>query len=245
MSRYEIVVVSMPSSLDRRARMGEVLNRRVGLRWSFWDGHTAESEVTGLSSVADRQVRRFGRALVPPEIGCFKSHFSLLRHFVESGSTPWLLVLEDDVWLDENFDLDEVLDFADKRDLRYFRLFAKMYKPAKTIGMLSGLRQVIRFKTDPYGTQAYFISRDGAKAFLSGLHYVDRPIDVELGRFWRHGLFPVTVFPFPAVEMAVPSAIGAERDIGEGERLHYRADLLLLRVLEKIRKTLANFRVAL
>lgn len=241
MKRYEIAVISLPGS-SRREQVRENLGARPDACWSFFDGLTARAEVPGLLSQPDRQVARFGRTLSDAEIGCFKSHVSLLRDFLYHRTHPWLLVMEDDVWLDDRFDIAEVIDFAEARGLHYIRLFAKAYKPARVIGSLSGFRQVIRFTTDPYGAQAYLISREGAHAFLDTIGYIERPVDDELGRFWRHGLLPVAVFPFPAVERAVASTLEKEREAGNQVRIRYRHDLLAHRIAEKLRKTMANLR---
>jgi len=240
MNRYEIAVISMPGS-PRRKQVAENLRELQDVRWSFFDGLTAEVEVPGISNIPERQIGRFGRVLGNAEIGCFKSHVSLLTNFLHLRTHPWLLVMEDDVWLDDRFDIGEVMDFAEAQGLHYVRLFAKAYKPARVIGSLSGFRQVIRFKTDPYGTQAYLISKQGANAFLKNLKFIERPIDDEFGRFWHHGLLPVSVFPFPAAERALGSTIEKDRD-GGGPRIRYRGDLLAFRAVEKLRKSMTNLR---
>jgi glycosyl transferase family 25 len=241
-TKYGIVVVSMASAADRRALIAADLAERPGENWSFFDALSADDEVAGLEVSADRQTARFGRPLGRAEIGCFRSHYRIMDDFSRAGTSPWLLVLEDDVWLDPKFDIDEVVAFADAHARPYVRLFAKMYKPARIIGMLSGFRQVLRFSTDPYGTQAYLVSREGAKAFVDSVSAIDRPIDDELGRFWRHGLDPVCVFPFPVVERAVSSSVEGDRASGGLVRARLRPDLVAHRLAEKARKLWCNAR---
>jgi len=241
MNRYEIAVISLRGS-PRREQVRENLRELQNVAWSFFDGLTADVDVPGISNIPERQIARFGRLLSNGEIGCFKSHISLLSNFLHHRSHPWILIMEDDVWLDDRFDLGEVIDFAEAQGLHYVRLFAKAYKPAHVIGHLSGFRQVIRFKTDPYGTQAYLISKRGASTFLRNLQYIERPIDDEFGRFWHHGLHPVSVFPFPAAERAVPSIIEGGREGGSVARIRFRGDLLTFRAVEKLRKSMTNLR---
>ena len=242
-SPVDIVVISLRSASSRRERVVANLNTPTSgeaKNWRFFDALHRDAEVFDLRANEDRQIARYGRKLGPSEIGCFKSHYMVLKSFLNDGLSPWLLVLEDDVWLDPHFDIMELLSYAEKRDIHYIRLFGKMYKPAKIVGMLSGFRQVIRFSTDPYGAQVYLISRRGAQAFLKNLTSIDMPIDDELGRFWRHGLLPIAVFPFPAVETSVESSLQADREGGGMTRVRYSSKLVSFRIFEKLRKIVAN-----
>jgi glycosyl transferase, family 25 len=240
MDDIEIKVISLKKSQTRRDYIAKILAENGQLNWSFFDALTPDSPVPGLDVDYESQLDHFGRRLNGGEIGCFKSHFSVIRDFLDNGTRNWLLVLEDDVWFDTNFDLRELVDFIDQKDIDYIRLFAKMYKDADRIAMLSGFRQIVRFRTDPYGAQAYVINKRGAKAFLDGLTSIELPIDDELGRFWRHGLEPFGVFPFPVVERSVASSLETQRNDGQKTRSKYRWRLLAFRVSEKIRKQRHN-----
>jgi len=239
------IVVSLEHATERRDQIRELMQERNDLNWAFFDAQGPESACP-LTNDNERQMAKFGRPLSNAEVGCFKSHYSIIREHAQQNGADWLLVLEDDVWLDPAFDLKEVTTFCDTRSIRYCRLFAKAHKPAEAIGMLSGFRQVIRFTTDPYGTQAYLLHRDGAARFIENLTHIERPIDDELGRFWRHGLYPISVFPFPTVERSVPSSIGNERDQGNQKRIYFRPDLIAHRIKEKASKIMANraFKIA-
>lgn len=241
-SRLEVVVISLSDQTDRRRRIAEVLGQRDVAQWRFFDALRADSDAFGLKGDHDLQKLQYGRALGSSEIGCFKSHYSVLRDFVENGTTTWILVLEDDVWLDPHFDIDEVIAFAEARGLGFIRLFAKAYVSGKIIGRLSNFRQVVRFSSDPYGTQASLFSRQGARDFIESIGSINLPIDDELGRFWVHGLAPVAVFPFPAVEMSVPSNLDTERVSGAVDRDNLSVRRLVFRTLEKLRKIKANLR---
>lgn len=241
-ARFEIVVISLITADDRRKAIEQNLESRDRVSWRFFDALQADSDAVGLSSDPDRQIARYGRRLGASEIGCFKSHYAVLQSFIATGNTPWLLVLEDDVWLDPAFDILEVIDAAEKRNLHCIRLFVKMYKPARLLGMLSGFRQLIQYKSDPYGMQAYLISKAGAAAFLNGIRSIDLPIDDELGRFWRHNLPPVSVFPSPAVEKAVPSNLESDRKTHGASRVRWRLNLIAFRVSEKLQKIVFNLR---
>lgn len=193
----EARVISLAGSAARRAAVAANLS---GFRypWSFFDALSGTSP-SPLQDGPEFQRSHFGRALGQGEIGCFKSHAALLADFVEHGAADWLLVLEDDVWIDTGFPFDGVLALAGAEAIHYLRLFARRFKPADVIRQLGG-RQLIRFRTDPYGTQAYLIDREGARRFLATAPAISMPIDDALGRFWHHGLDPYAIFPFPVVE---------------------------------------------
>lgn len=241
----EAVVISLPNAIDRRRQIEKNLSENAGIKWTFTDGLRSDSDKIDLDISIVEQMRHFGRPLSASEIGCFKSHMLAMRNFLASGTTRWLLVLEDDILMDPNFDLDELLLFIEARGINYIRLYAKRYKAAEVIGNLSGFRQVIRFWTDPYGAQAYLISARGAEMFNSYIDCIKLPIDDELGRFWRHTLDPYCVFPFPIIERSVPSYISNDRDGLQNKRDEYSLTRICTRCSEKLRKHYYNLRYRL
>jgi len=235
-------VISLASAVERRSNIFECLSQRTDLDWTFFDALGPYDESPIGPCVKD-QISKFGRPLTAGEIGCFKSHYQILLDHSLQNNDAWLLVLEDDIWIDPGFDIQEVLEFCNKSKIVYCRLFAKSHKPARVIGWISGFRQIIRFKTDPYGAQAYLINIFGAKKIVAGLTKIVLPIDDELGRFWRHGLTPISVFPFPVIERNAVSQIEAHRNQRNKSRIHWRIDLISFRMAEKIRKTIYNLRL--
>jgi glycosyl transferase family 25 len=238
----EVKIVSMASSIERRRFIESNIAFKEGFGWSFFDALTHDSHVPNLEVNRERQLKEYGRVLTSGEVGCFKSHFAVLSHFLSHGTSEWLLVLEDDVWIDPDFSLLEVVDFSKSRGINYIRLFAKVYKPATIVTVLSGFRQVIRFKSDPYGTQAYLINKKGCAALLAGVKQIAVPIDDEMGRFWRHGLDAYSVFPFPVVERSVTSTLTAAREASSGSRAPFNAARMADRVFSKSMKTLHNLK---
>lgn len=237
-TNLKCIVISLPSAADRRSKVRENLDQCDSLNWDFFDALEADSPQVELPQGTREQIDHFGRALALNEIGCYKSHYHVLKaHSEENG---WLLVIEDDVYIDEKFNIRELIDYLEKNKLLYVRLYAKRYKAAKVIGALSGFKQVVRFKTDPYGTQAYLIHSSGAKKFIQSQNRIVRPIDDEFGRFWVHHLWPISVFPFPAVERSVASSIDGEREEQNVGRKNRNPIYLKRRVVEKVRKMIAN-----
>jgi glycosyl transferase family 25 len=237
--KIETVVVSLKDALDRRDEVKDNLDANVQLSWRFFDACTAETDV-GIESSERIQISRFGRSLSAGEVGCFKSHFKVMTDFVANSNSEWLLVIEDDVWLDPRFDLKEVTDVCKNNNINYMRLYAKAYKPAKFVHRISRFNQIIRFSTDPYGTQAYLINKAGATRFIESLDGINVPIDDELGRFWNNSLTPYAVFPFPAIERNVHSQIEQSRVAGTRQRKKFELGLILFRISEKVKKTIYN-----
>lgn len=241
-TRLKTKVISLASAFDRRSMVSECLLQRADLDWTFFDAFGAIGDCP-LESCERKQISRFGRPLTSAEIGCFKSHYKILHTHARQDKEEWMLVLEDDVWIDPSFDIQDVIGFCNTNKIDYCRLFAKSYKPARVIGWISGFRQIIRFKTDPYGAQAYIINISGAKKVLDGLTGIFMPIDDEFGRFWRHGLAPISVFPFPVVERATLSQINTLRIKANTSRCRWRIDLISFRIAEKLRKSIYNLRL--
>lgn len=210
-----IRVVSLRESRERRARMAETLAAQP-LPWAFHDGCRATTPC-GLTSDPAAQAEAFGRPLTAAEVGCFKSHHTALAAFDEAPELRWLLVLEDDVWLDPAFDVAALVAVLEREGIGYLRLYARSWQRA-TARASFGERQILFVHSDPYGTQGYLIRRAEAAAFRAHARSVLRPVDDELGRFWEHGIETHMIFPFPMVERAVPSTIAGARDTARGAR---------------------------
>ena len=88
----------MSNAVTRRARVLAMLSDQVILDWSFFDALDSRSGI-GLNEDPNKQTRLYGRNLKAAKIRCFKSYYSAIKEHADSGS-GWLLVLEDDVYLD-------------------------------------------------------------------------------------------------------------------------------------------------
>ena len=173
------------------------------LSWAFFDACSDQSP-SHLRVDKNKQIREFGRILTPPEIGCTKSHYHVLDSFAEDENAEWLLVLEDDVTVDSGFDYVGFVNFIAKRQISHARLFVKYFRNGTIIDWF-GSFQLVRMGKDPFGAQAYFISREAARQFQRKITHVVRPMDDEYARYWADG-FPIhTIFPFPVLERTLAS----------------------------------------
>ncbi len=202
-------IVSLSDAAARRARIAADL-AKFPLPWAFADACRADTPADAEPDAA-AQMGRFGRRLSPGEVGCFKSHLTVLSAFDDDPSLDWLLVIEDDVWLDPDLDYPALAAEAEAAGIGLLRLFTRTWVPGCPVGRF-GPRQLLYLSTEPYGTQAYLISRDAAARFRAHVRAIVRPVDDELGRFWEHGLEIFALFPSPAVEREGPSTLEAARE---------------------------------
>ena len=203
----QAVVISLTSSTARRAAIRETL-RCWSLPWKFFDALGPDGPCA-IEEDHARQIVEYKRRLTPAELGCYKSHHKVLSDFVAAPRSDWLMVMEDDVWFDTDFDCRRLAGQLEERGIGYVRLFAKAFKPADVVDHLDG-RELIRFRTDPVGLQIFLVSHAAAARALASIDAITTAIDHELGRFWRNGLDNYSLFPFPALERTSPSTIGHE-----------------------------------
>lgn len=230
-------VVSLRSETNRRDLVTQNLNSRSDLDWAFYDAREPDDGLPSLPASPQRQATHFGRSLSNGELACYQSHYDVIKE--HSTASGWMLIMEDDVWLDPDFDLDPVIEFAEQRKIHHIKLFAFNHKPARAIGTVQNRRKILRFLSEPYGAQAYLINAQGAKQLVDSVSEILRPIDAELGRFWDHGLWPLVVFPFPCLERTVPSSLEMDRFKEETVIRGSRLNTLFVRISDKLRKFLA------
>lgn len=227
-------VVSLADAAERRARF-EARAAAATLPWDYFAA--CRGLVHGLTYDEEAVERNKGRQLTAGEIGCYASHYSIWREIAERKLRQ-CIVLEDDTLVDWAFlaALAEV-DLAG-RGIRYLRLYAK--KPAFSRVALRELlpgsrRTVIEFAGYAYGTQAYVVTLEGARAFLRACAVVRRPVDDEMDRSWEHGVRNLCVFPTPVIEEFVTSGIGDVRFSVKRSALYHAPRQRLARWVERQR----------
>ncbi|WFU39388.1 glycosyltransferase family 25 protein [Bradyrhizobium sp. CB82] len=199
-----IVAISLAGS-HRRERAGANLDA-LGIPWTFFDALRVPAE--GLPQYDEALAIRFwGRGLSRAEIGCAASHMSILAQLAASDANEsWALVMEDDVVLDDGFSFRSLPDICKAAEIGYLRLYGRHMAPCKHVAWLDQ-RELVRFERAPMGTQAYLISSRAARRFIDSVTTIHRPVDWEMDRFWANGLYNYALFPFPCLELALPSSI--------------------------------------
>ena len=201
-----IKVISLPCDIERRNSFS--LNaKNAGVIWSYYDAH--DSITDDLSYNAKLALIRKGRHLTDSELGCYASHFSVWKMFLNSDHGR-LLVMEDDVVFDWDF-IKSAFDDPSVASLSgIIRLFSRAPPKCRIIGE-TPLRYILEFNSYISGTQAYIIDRPAAKRLLDFCINVDRPIDDQLDRSWAHNISNYGIFPYPAFERIGRSRIGDQR----------------------------------
>lgn len=208
--QMEIVVASLVSSVERRQRVAQMF-QPLPFRWRFFD--SLVTPPTGLPYDVGRTIVEKGRPLSHAELGTFNTHFSILRDFAAGGSTPYLMVLEDDVLIDPGFWFHRLPDLMHKAGIDMLRLYARFLFDSRWIIQISARHTLMRFKRPFFGAQAYVVSRAGAQRLVSSIHQVIRPCDDEFDRFWENQLPLYAIYPFPVIELEGPSTISDRNDI--------------------------------
>ena len=215
MRRVEIVVISLPTAIERRRKI-EAMFEGTGLSWSYFDAHTSLKH-PGLRYDVDEIKRQFGRTLSAPEIAVCSSQVAVLDEFLQHGSSEYILVLEDDVIFDTDFPLDDFAAFCSEKAIDYIRLFGKHYAEAVRLGFFFD-RSIVRYKSSPAGAQAYLMSKAGARKFLEGYRSIDATVDLAMDRFWILQLPIYSIFPYPIIERYSPTSIPVPAHVKERSR---------------------------
>ena len=214
----EIAIISLPDS-KRRRRITQWMESSPH-PWRFFDAcrvpAAGDPQYDGVRALA-----LHGTELQAGEIGCFASHFRLLKQFEATGRYGWLLVVEDDVLIDLGFPFDMFLMIAEQADLKYLKLYSRYVVQCHKVGDRIFGRSIVRFHgsllnlpgrpTLPLGTQGYLISREGASSFIRSVDAIIRPVDWQFDRYWENGLGSYAVFPYPLIELVSETTITSTR----------------------------------
>lgn len=214
-----VAVISMADAGERRAAFAARAGQ-AAVGWRFVDACTGLAD--GLRYDARAVECNKGRQLSPGEIGCYSSHFSLWRDMAGRG-TRQLIVLEDDTIVDWAFLARLAATDLAAHDIPYLRLYWKLPTVSRTVRrhFLHHARSLVELAGYPFGTQAYAITLDGARAFLRACETITRPIDDQMDRSWDHGVRNLALFPAPVIEACGESAIGGTRHDGARSAAFY------------------------
>lgn len=232
--KYKLLVISSPEATERRARIGEMLDQ-LSIDWEFV--YAGSEEVDQLDYNFKASLRHAGRELLRGELGCYASHYKCWKILESYQHSDYMMVIEDDVFIDTAFDFDGVVDLMHKCRIEYIRLYSRVMPQKKLIGSY-GYRKIYRFKDVAYGTQCYLISKLGAKKLIKQAEQgVSRPVDDEMDRFWSNKLSNLALFPYPVLELSYNSTIRAKKSLvtAKGiDSVYFRFQLKLNGYLRKI-----------
>jgi glycosyl transferase family 25 len=239
LSTWEILVVSLPKDTDRRARVTEMFNG-TDFKWQFI--YADEQERQQLDYQEKMAINHRGRALLTGELGCYASHLKCWNYLSNQKDLDYVLVMEDDVLLDKDFDFERMVKFMQYSEITYLRLYSRSMTSVVLLGNIDH-RRVYRFRHNAFGTQCYLISRAGAdKMVAASRKGIYRPVDDEMDRFWSNEVPNLAIFPYPVMELNAKSTIRSSltaTNVSGFNQLCYKLNTKI----DNLNKKIANVRL--
>lgn len=219
-----IFCISLTRATARRAAMTKRLDA-LGFPYQIIDavdGATLDLSQFGDRLRLDKFRRKFGRDMLPGEIGCFLSHYNLWESLIATGE-EYALVLEDDVDLSADFAavVADVVALELEWDVVLLHTPRKHRVDSIVRKMGGGDYALGRPKRRLAGTAGYLIRLRGARRLHEYCREINSPIDIQYGEWWRSGLVFYCLYPKVVLEMEPESTIGKTnyRDASLQERL--------------------------
>lgn len=196
MNSYEIVVINLKRSKERRQKMAEQL---APLQTS----HRFFDAVDG-TTLSDEEIRKqtswfssflSGRKLLKGEIGCYLSHLGVAKELLKSEA-DFYIVLEDDCSVSK--DLDAVCTaLAKTTDWDVVRLEHRHDKDFTITKPLPDLNthHLKRVDWSIYGAVGYALSRSGAEKIVKASKKITYAFDILFTRYWAYDLKYYEVCP--------------------------------------------------
>jgi glycosyl transferase, family 25 len=240
-----ICVINLARSVERRASIERQL-RGLAMPFSLYEAVDGSNLDVGRIPDYNRQrrLRSWGTDLTHGEIGAYLSHYNVMEA-ASRATESHTLVLEDDIALPS--DVAEILSFIDGLDESYelIRLHGGRVPRNLKWQQITAGRRLVRLLGVASAASAYVVSRVGAAKFVAHGKPILRQIDVELDRYWDHGLRMFAVLPYPIrILPGFDSDIGSRINAWElpGMR-HWRLKAKLWKFSDSIRKRTKNIGV--
>ena len=206
-------VISLDASQEPVKQLTESLTEQ-GFRVQIFpavDGRQAMPEVIDgekLSQLRSMVNRR--SPLTPSEVGCYLSHYRLIKKAFAEGEQK-VLIFEDDVVVEEGLYplVQSIFDLGPQAHL--VRLMALKLRKRRVVGELTGQHELVRPLRGALGAQGYIVNRDGMRKIIEFGRTISMPIDKLYDSFFLFGLNCYSVEPHAMHETVHPSSI-AKRD---------------------------------
>jgi GR25 family glycosyltransferase involved in LPS biosynthesis len=232
----EAVVINLRRAADRRRQMTPML-QKLNFKWSFFEAHTGLQNPDLRHDPVETK-RHYGRELTIPQIAVYSSHYTIWKEYLETGSSDYLLVMEDDIILDTDFPFETFAGFCAERGIDYVRLFGKHFAKAEWLGYFYD-RNIIRHKTTPTGMQGYLLSKTAAQKLTEGVRDLNVAIDLAVDSFWDLKLPLYSIHPYPIIERYSPTSIpipDSSEPLSTSDKLAWNR----FRTVNKLKKIWAN-----
>lgn len=208
-----VVVINLDRSPDRLAQMGAQLDAH-DIRWTRFPAIEPDEESLAQDKRVNqiRAVQLYGRKLSKGEVGCYLSHMSVLKTFLESDHR-FLLVLEDDVVLSrDGLAMAAYLcgpDAAIPSTDWHCANLSETYPKRRVVRGRFGDVIIYRAYHFPMLASGLIWTGSGAEAMLNFFDALGicGPVDHELRRLlWHSGMgisFPRALFPQSGAESTI------------------------------------------
>ena len=132
--------------------------------------------------------------LTPSEVGCYLSHYRIIKKAYQSG-IPEVCILEDDVLIEKDFKriLQEIEGLPD--EVEFMRLMGLKQHKRKLISLLDHTHWLTRPIKGLCGTQGYVINRIGMQKVIEAGASISEPIDKFFDHFWNIPLKSYSIEP--------------------------------------------------
>ena len=152
-------------------------------------------------------------ALTSSEVGCYLSHYRLIRHAYDSGLSH-ACIFEDDVVAEPGLgDLIRAVVALDE-DAHLVRLMSLRVRKRKIVKPLGDFT-LVRPLRGALGTQGYIVNRTGMKKILDFGARIHMPIDKLYDSFFLFGLHCFSVEPHAIYEISRATTVAKT-----GEKSH-------------------------
>ncbi len=170
--------------------------------------------------------------LTSSEVGCYLSHYRLIRHAWEQGLSH-VCIFEDDVVAEPGLGdlLRSIVTLDDDADL--VRLMSLKIRKRKVVQPLAAGYTLVRPVRGALGTQGYVLNRSGMRKILEFGADISMPIDKLYDSFFLFDLHCFSVEPHAIYELANPSTV-----VKTGGNLDRRLWIALQWHLNKLHRSL-------
>lgn len=198
-------VVSLKSSLEEQ-----------GFEVAFFDAVDGRKSTPTLE--ADESISQFKSLinrkapLTNSEIGCYLSHYRLIKQAYQQGKEH-VLIFEDDVIIEPGlFNLvNEITKLGENAHM--VKLMALKIRKRKVLKTLSGDYQLVRPVRGSLGAQGYVLNREGMKRILDYGATLYMPIDKVYDSFFMFDLNSYNIEPHAIYETVHESSIKKTKGI--------------------------------
>jgi len=155
--------------------------------------------------------------LTSSEVGCYLSHFRVIKEAYEAGLSQ-LCIFEDDVKIKDSFSqvLEEISQLPET--FEFIRLFGMKIQKRKVVQPLDSDHVITRPLRGLVGTMAYVINRSGMKKVIKQGARIYEPIDKFYDHYWNTDLQCYALEPHAVIgEVGRPGASSIQKT-------NYRSD---------------------